>query len=372
MTRVSWQQPGPRTPTARPPAEGGRVLEREAPPLHRIKLLWRLPSAWARGRRSFRCRPGRRPGSGGGSRGAGRRGCAGQRRAGRHRLCAGLSGRGRRVRRSGRRRPRGSRWRRAAGFDAPVQDCGGLAAGAVMGAAPAWALSPLASWNRDRSSPVSASARAPVSGPSPGKPVMIPASGCWSKVITSRVTPLRREIAELPRGACGVPKLPRGLWPAVSGSAGDLHAARSYWLIGPPRTLRRRIVRAARSAITAGAITSAPGGRRSRENPEWGYRRTHGELADLGVNVAASAVWEILSWIGDADASPGSRPHLESEPSVANPVPYQTHHNQHRPHRSLQAVAPLKPLAEPVDLEQYTVRRQTRTDGTINEYRLVA
>jgi putative transposase len=51
---------------------------------------------------------------------------------------------------------------------------------------------------------------------------------------------------------------------------------------------------------------------------------------------------------------------------------YQTHHNQHRPHRSLQAVAPLKPLAEPVDLEQYTVRRQTRTDGTINEYRLVA
>ena len=32
---------------------------------------------------------------------------------------------------------------------------------------------------------------------------------------------------------------------------------------------------------------------------------------------------------------------------------YETHHNQHRPHRSLHAAAPLKPLPEPVDLGQY-------------------
>ena len=51
---------------------------------------------------------------------------------------------------------------------------------------------------------------------------------------------------------------------------------------------------------------------------------------------------------------------------------YQTHHNQHRPHRSLYAAAPLKPLPEPIDLEHYRVRRQTRADGTTNEYRLVA
>jgi putative transposase len=51
---------------------------------------------------------------------------------------------------------------------------------------------------------------------------------------------------------------------------------------------------------------------------------------------------------------------------------YETHHNQHRPHRSLDAAAPLKPLPEPVDLEQYHVRRQTRVSGLINEYRLVA
>ena len=37
---------------------------------------------------------------------------------------------------------------------------------------------------------------------------------------------------------------------------------------------------------------------------------------------------------------------------------YETHHNQHRPHRSLHGAAPLKPLPEPVDLEQYRVRRQ--------------
>jgi transposase len=31
-----------------------------------------------------------------------------------------------------------------------------------------------------------------------------------------------------------------------------------------------------------------------RENPEWGYRRVHGELAALGIKVAASTVWGIL------------------------------------------------------------------------------
>ncbi|MFG2630705.1 hypothetical protein [Streptomyces sp. NPDC048473] len=31
-----------------------------------------------------------------------------------------------------------------------------------------------------------------------------------------------------------------------------------------------------------------------RENPEWGYRRVHGELAALGIKVAASTVWTTL------------------------------------------------------------------------------
>jgi len=36
---------------------------------------------------------------------------------------------------------------------------------------------------------------------------------------------------------------------------------------------------------------------------------------------------------------------------------YETYHNRHRPHRSLDGAAPLKPLPEPVDLEQYHIRR---------------
>jgi transposase InsO family protein len=35
---------------------------------------------------------------------------------------------------------------------------------------------------------------------------------------------------------------------------------------------------------------------------------------------------------------------------------YETHHNQHRPHRFRHGAAPLKPLPEPVNLGQYRVR----------------
>jgi transposase InsO family protein len=51
---------------------------------------------------------------------------------------------------------------------------------------------------------------------------------------------------------------------------------------------------------------------------------------------------------------------------------YETHHNQHRPHRFLHGAALLKPLAEPVNLDQYRVRKHAHVGGLINEYRLVA
>ncbi|MEV5552008.1 hypothetical protein AB0L44_00010 [Nonomuraea wenchangensis] len=43
--------------------------------------------------------------------------------------------------------------------------------------------------------------------------------------------------------------------------------------------------------------------RLARENPSWGYRRIHGELAALGVTVAASTVWEFMKVYG-IDPSP--------------------------------------------------------------------
>jgi putative transposase len=38
--------------------------------------------------------------------------------------------------------------------------------------------------------------------------------------------------------------------------------------------------------------------RLARENPTWGYRRIHGELARLGITIAASTVWVILKTAG--------------------------------------------------------------------------
>jgi len=41
------------------------------------------------------------------------------------------------------------------------------------------------------------------------------------------------------------------------------------------------------------------------ENPAWGYRRVHGELAPLGIKVAASTVWQILKDAGVDPACTG-------------------------------------------------------------------
>jgi putative transposase len=62
------------------------------------------------------------------------------------------------------------------------------------------------------------------------------------------------------------------------------HAARSR----PKRGGRPRTVRSIRVLVL----------RLARENPNWGYRRVHGELLVLGVKVAASTVWEILKEAG--------------------------------------------------------------------------
>ena len=284
-------------------------------------------------------------------------------------------------------------------------------------------------------------------------------------------------------------------------------------LVTPDTILRwhRDIVRRRWAARSMRGRTGRPATRRNiralvlrlaRENPGWGYRRIHGELAGLGVKVAASTVWEILkangidparrrtgpTWsqflrsqaeailasdfftvdlldgtqayvlaviehatrririlgvtphptgewttqqarnllmdLGDqadrvkfmirdrgsnftaafdavlSDAGiqtvlcnvrtprmnaiaerwiGGCRRELLDRTLIWNQAhlrqilrQYETHHNQHRPHRSLHGAAPLKPLPEPVDLDQYRVRRDAHVSGLINEYRLVA
>ena len=73
----------------------------------------------------------------------------------------------------------------------------------------------------------------------------------------------------------------------------------------------RDIVRRRWAARSTRGKTGRPATRRkikalvlrlARENPEWGYRRIHGELAGLGVKVAASTVWEILKTNGTGPA----------------------------------------------------------------------
>jgi putative transposase len=68
----------------------------------------------------------------------------------------------------------------------------------------------------------------------------------------------------------------------------DLIAARHAHISRPRRVGRPRTIRSVRLLVL----------RLASENGSWGYRRIHGELLVLGINVAASTVWEILKDAG--------------------------------------------------------------------------
>jgi transposase len=89
-----------------------------------------------------------------------------------------------------------------------------------------------------------------------------------------------------------------------AGLARLLPRRRLGWFFVQPDTLlrwhreliRRRWTyphrRSGRPPVTSGRVSTIL--RLAKENPTWGYRRIHGELAIMGIVVGASTVWSIL------------------------------------------------------------------------------
>ena len=135
---------------------------------------------------------------------------------------------------------------------------------------------------------------------------------------TAEILILRHQLAVLQRRQPRRPKLnwaDRALIAALLGVIPKTRRQGLRLLVTPDTIVRwhRDIVRRRWAARSMRGRTGRPATRRNikalvlrlaRENPEWGYRRIHGELAGLGVKVAASTVWEILN---DAGIDPAPR-----------------------------------------------------------------
>src|ERR1039458_8508430 len=135
---------------------------------------------------------------------------------------------------------------------------------------------------------------------------------------TAEILILRHQLAVLQRREPRRPKLnwaDRALLATLLGVIPKARRQGLRLLITPDTIVRwhRDIVRRHWAARSKRGRTGRPAARHSirrlvcplaRENPDWGYRRIHGELAGLGVKVAASTVWEILKASG---IDPGRR-----------------------------------------------------------------
>src|ERR1035441_9009820 len=129
---------------------------------------------------------------------------------------------------------------------------------------------------------------------------------------TAEILILRHQLAILQRRQARRPKLNWADRALVATLLSVIPRARRHGLrllVTPDTILRwhRDIVRRRWAARSMRGKTGRPTTRRNitalvlrlaRENPEWGYRRIHGELAGLGVKVAASTVREILKKAG--------------------------------------------------------------------------
>ena len=129
---------------------------------------------------------------------------------------------------------------------------------------------------------------------------------------TAEILLLRHQLAVLQRRHPRRPKLnwaDRALLAALLGLIPKARHQGLRLFVTPDTIVRwhRDIVRRRWAAKSIRDRTGRPATRRNiralvrrlaRENPGWGYRRIHGELAGLGVKVAASTVWEILKASG--------------------------------------------------------------------------
>src|ERR1039457_6966302 len=133
--------------------------------------------------------------------------------------------------------------------------------------------------------------------------------GTWK---TAEILVLRHQLAVLQRRQPGRPKLTwadRALLVTLLGVIPKARRQGLRLLVTPDTILRwhRDIIRRRQAARSMRGRTGRPATGRNikalvlrlaRENPEWGYRRIHGELAGLGVEIAASTAWEILKKAG--------------------------------------------------------------------------
>jgi putative transposase len=123
---------------------------------------------------------------------------------------------------------------------------------------------------------------------------------------TAEILILRHQLAVLRRQQPRRPNLnwaDRALLATLLSVIPKAHRHGLHLLVTPDTVLRwhRDLVRRRWAARSKRGRTGRPATRRNikalvlrlaRENPGWGYRRIHGELAGLGVKIAASAAWE--------------------------------------------------------------------------------
>jgi putative transposase len=114
-------------------------------------------------------------------------------------------------------------------------------------------------------------------------------------VLRRHATRVRSEPADRVWFAALARLIPRGRWT-------DIFPVTPATLLAWHRKLAARKYDTS-NQCRPGRPPTAPGAARlvvrpAKENPLWGHRRIHGELAKLGVTVAPSTLWEILHAAG--------------------------------------------------------------------------